>query len=135
MPTHTKGLTMVTKTVAIYVFFDDILKSMKHKESESRKTSDAEVITVVLIAARYFADNMEKSICFVRSSGLMPDMLGKSRFNRRLHNIGEFLGQPFFYTGQAIKDMSLGTTYSIDSFPVEVCHNIRIGRSRIIKGE
>ncbi|MFC4677202.1 IS982 family transposase, partial [Dysgonomonas termitidis] len=62
-------------------------------------------------------------------------MLGKSRFNRRLHNIGEFLSQLFFYTGQAIKGMSLETTYSIDSFPVEVCHNIRISRSRIVKGE
>ncbi|GAB6120166.1 IS982-like element ISEfm1 family transposase [Dysgonomonas termitidis] len=133
--THKKGLTMVTKTIAIYVFFDDILKSMNHKEPESRKTSDAEIITVVLIAAQYFAGNIEKSICFVRSTGLMPRMLGKSRFNRRLHNIGEFLSQLFFYTGQAIKGMSLETTYSIDSFPVEVCHNIRISRSRIVKGE
>lgn len=33
---HKNGLTMVTKTVAIYVFFDDILKSMNHKEPETR---------------------------------------------------------------------------------------------------
>ncbi|MDR2886688.1 MAG: hypothetical protein LBV26_01595 [Bacteroidales bacterium] len=103
---------MVTKTVAIYVFFDDILKSMNHKEPGSRKTSDAEIITVVLIAAQHFAGNMEKSICFVRSTGLMP---GKSRFNCRLHNIGEFLGQLFFHIGQAIKDMSLEIIYSINS--------------------
>jgi hypothetical protein len=30
-------MTMVTKTVAIYVFFDDILKSMHHKEEKNRK--------------------------------------------------------------------------------------------------
>ncbi|MDR2927746.1 MAG: IS982 family transposase [Cytophagaceae bacterium] len=126
---------MVTKTVAIYVFFDDLLKSINHKEPESRKTSDAEIITVVLLAARYFSGNTEKSVCFVRSTGLMPGMPCKSRFNRRLHNIGEFLSQLFFYTGQAIKDMSLETTYSINSFPVEVCHNIRTGRYGIVKGE
>lgn len=126
---------MVTKTVAIYVFFDDILKSMNHQEPESRKTTDAEIITVVLLAAGYFAGNIEKSLCFVRTTGLMPDMLGKSRFNRRLHNIGELLSELFFYVGEIVKNLNLTTTYSIDSFPIEVCHNIRIGRSKIIQGE
>lgn len=108
---------------------------MNHNEPESRKTSDAEIITVVLIAAQYFAGNIEKSLCFVRSTGLMPNILGKSRFNRRLHQIGELLSELFLYVGEAIKSLNLTTTYSIDSFPVEVCHNIRIGRSKIVKGE
>jgi hypothetical protein len=126
---------MINKTVAIYVFFDDILKSMNHKEPESRKTSDAEIVTVVLIAAQYFAGNIEKSLCFVRCTGLMPDILGKSRFNRRLHQIGELLSELFFHTGQAVKELNLETTYSIDSFPVSVCRNIRIANSRIVKGK
>lgn len=126
---------MVTKTVAIYVFFDDILKSMNYKEPKTRKTSDAEIITVVLIAAQYFAGNMEKSLCFVRSTGLMPHMLSKSRFNRRLHQMGEFISELFFYVGQAVKDMNIKTTYLIDSFPVSVCQNIRIANSRIVQGK
>jgi len=125
---------MVTKTVAIYVFFDDILKSMNYKEPKTRKTSDAEIITVVLIAAQYFSGNIEKSLCFVRSTGLMPHMLGKSRFNRRLHKIGELISELFFYVGQAVKDLNIGTTYLIDSFPVSICQNIRIINSRIIQG-
>lgn len=126
---------MVTKTVAIYVFFDDILKSMNYKEPSSRKTSDSEIITVVLIAACYFGGNIEKSLCFVRSTGLMPDMLSKSRFNRRLHKIGELVSELFFYVGQAVKELNMDTTYLIDSFPVSVCHNIRIANSRIVKGK
>ena len=70
---------MVNKTVAIYAFFDDLLKSMSYKEPESRKTTDAEIITVMLIAAQYFGGNIENSISFVKSTGLMPNMLGKSR--------------------------------------------------------
>jgi hypothetical protein len=50
---------MVTKTVAIYVFFDDILKSMDYKEPINRKTTDAEIATVILIAAGYFGGNIE----------------------------------------------------------------------------
>ncbi|KAA6307152.1 hypothetical protein EZS27_041183, partial [termite gut metagenome] len=41
---------MVTKTIAIYVFLDDIFKSMGHKEPINRKTSDSEIATTLLIA-------------------------------------------------------------------------------------
>jgi hypothetical protein len=126
---------MVTKTAAIYIFFDDILKSMEHKEPINRKTTDAEIATVTLIAARYFGGNIETTICFVRSTGLMPTMLGKSRFNRRMHKIGELLAELFFYLGEAIKELNINQTYCIDSFPVSVCQNIRIPRCRIVQGK
>jgi hypothetical protein len=74
---------MVTKTVAIYTFFDDLLKSMNYKEEKTRKVSDCEVITVVLPAAGYLGGNIEKTISFVRSTGMRPRLLSKSRFNRR----------------------------------------------------
>jgi hypothetical protein len=123
---------MVTKTVAIYVFFDDILKSMNYKEPINRKTTDAEVFTVVLIAAGYF-DNIETAISFVRSAGLMPSMLSKSRFNRRMHQVGELLAELIFHVGETFKSLNISHTYAIDSFPAAVCHNIRIPRNRILK--
>ncbi len=55
---------MVTKTVAIYVFFDDLLKTMKYKEPKTRQTTDAEIATTLLIAAQYFGGNIEKAISF-----------------------------------------------------------------------
>jgi len=126
---------MVNKTIAMYVFFDDILRSMNHQEPRTRKTRDSEVITVILLAAQYFGCNIEKAIDFVRSTGLFSTMLGKSRFNRRMHQIGELLSELFFQVGQAVKDLSVESTYCIDSFPVEVCQNIRISNSKIVKGK
>ena len=63
---------MVTKTVAIYVFFDDILKSMDYKEPTNRKMTDAEIATVILIAARYFDGVvvLEKHPAFELVSGI-----------------------------------------------------------------
>jgi hypothetical protein len=126
---------MVEKTVAIYTFFDDLLKSMSYKESESRKTTDAEIITVMLIAAKYFGGNIEKSISFVKGTGLMPNMLGKSRFNRRMHAVAEIFSYLFFHVGQAIKELYTDSLYVIDSFPVSVCDNIRIANCKIVQGE
>ncbi|MDR1717692.1 MAG: hypothetical protein LBS20_17805 [Prevotella sp.] len=39
---------------------------MNHKESENGKTTDAEIMTVVLLAAQYFAGNIEKVLYFAR---------------------------------------------------------------------
>ena len=125
---------MIIKTIAIYVFFDDILKSMDYKEPINRKTTDAEIATVILIAARYFGGNIETAISFVRQTDLFPSMLGKSRFNRRMHKIGELLAELFFYLGEAIKELNINHTYCIDSFPVAVCQNIRIPNCRIVQG-
>jgi hypothetical protein len=127
-------LTTLTKTVAIYVFFDAILKAMNHKEPPGRKTTDSAIITVTLIAARYFGGDIESSRCFVRFPGLRPDMIIKSRFNRRLREIAELLSELFFHLGHVIKGLNINSTYSANCFPAGVCHNIRISCSRIVKG-
>jgi hypothetical protein len=126
---------VVTKTVAIYVFFDGILKSVDCKEPVNRKTTGSEIATVILIAARYFGGNMETCTGFVCSTGLMPPVPDKSRFNRRMHKTGELPAELFLYPGHATKELNINHTYCIDSFPVSVCQNIRIRNSRMIKGE
>ncbi len=125
---------MVTKTVAIYVFFDDLLKTMDHKEPHTRKTTDSEIMTALMISTLYFGGNIEKAISFVRSTNLMPNMLSKSRFNRRMHAIAELIVMLFSQIGQALKHLTINTIYIINSFSVSVCHNIRINRSRLLKG-
>ena len=53
---------MIEKFIAIYVFIDDILIEIGHKEPDSRNASDSEVITVALIAAKYFNGNIVHAI-------------------------------------------------------------------------
>ena len=66
---------------------------------------------------------------------LIPGMLDKSRFNRRLHEVAELLFGLFYQIGDYIKTIAGASDYIIDSFPVAVCDNIRISRSKIVKGE
>jgi len=126
---------MKDKTIAIYVFLDDIMIAFGHKEPNHRNASDAEVITTALIAAKYFHGHIDNAISYVKESGLMPRMLGKSRFNRRIHAIYELIIDLFFNIAEVIKKINISSEYIIDSFPTPVCENIRICRSRIIKGE
>jgi len=126
---------MKDKTIAIYVFLDDIMKEICHKEPANRNTSDSEIITTALIAAKYFHGHIDNAINFVKGSSLMPRMLSKSRFNRRIHAIYDLIINLFFNLSEVIKRINLSCEYIIDSFPVPVCENIRIARSRIVKGE
>ena len=45
---------MIEKFIAIYVFIDDIMIEIGHKEPVNRNSSDSELIAVALIAAKYF---------------------------------------------------------------------------------
>jgi len=101
---------MITKTVAIYVFFDDISKSMDYKEPINRKTTEADIATAIL---------------------------GKRRFNRRMHKAEELLAELFFHlvSGDAIKELNTSQTHCIDTFPIAVCQNIRIPCYRTVQGE
>src|SRR4030066_733024 len=125
---------MKDKTIAIYVFLDDIMIESGHKEPVNRNTSDSEIITTALIAAKFFHGHIDNALSFVKGSGLMPRMLGKSRFNRRIHAIYELIIDLFFNIAEVIKKINISSEYIIDSFPAPVCENIRISRSRIIKG-
>ena len=126
---------MIEKTIAIYVFIDDLLIKMNHKEPMNRHISDAEIITTVLVSAIYFSGHHEKAMSFMKSTGMIPRMLSKSRFNRRLHQIRELIVDLFFQLSALIKELNISSEYSIDSFPIHTCDNIRIANSKLIRGE
>lgn len=135
LPNHLNLKDMIDKTIAIYSFLNDILKKINYTEPAKRKASDAEVFTTALFSAYCFGGYIEHAINFVKSTGLMPNMLGKSRFNRRIHAIFYFIVDLFFHIGNIIKDLNISSEYVIDSYPVPVCENIRISRSKLIKGK
>src|ERR1041385_8351300 len=122
------------KVIAIYCIVDDMLKAIRHPEDTRRRVSDSEVITTALVSAIYFGGHHEHAIGFMRATSLMPSMLSRSRFCRRIHQVGQLLIEIFMQLGGLIKNMTAELQYILDSFPVAVCDNIRILRSKILKG-
>jgi Transposase DDE domain len=123
------------KIIAIYCIVDDILKAIGHLEDSRRKVSDSEIITTALVSALYFGGHLDNGRGFMKMTKLVPDMLDKSRFNRRLHQVSELVFAMFSQIGHHIKSLSGASEYVIDSFPVAVCDNIRISRCKLIKGK
>jgi hypothetical protein len=117
---------MIEKSIAIYSFIDDLLKHLHYQENKKRKLSDAQVLTTAIISALYFGGHLDKARSFMHSTTLIPNMLDKSRYNRRLHAIGEDITSLFLEIGKLIKQVASCKDYILDSFPVPVCDNIRI---------
>lgn len=124
---------MDTIIVAVYAIVDDILKGMNHQDDVRAKMMDAEVITTAIVAMLYFHGNFESSRIFMRESGYIPEMLSKSRFNRRLHKVKDWFLTLFAILGEHAKEMNADTHYLIDSFPIPVCDNYRIPRAKVYR--
>lgn len=126
---------MDRQIVAIFCFCDDVLKAIHHHEDKQCQMSDAEVMTTSIVAAMFFAGNMEKARTFLKEQGYIPRMLGKSRLNRRQHRIADLFLTVFDLLGSFWKELNGRNTYILDSFPIEACDNYRIPRSRRYTGE
>jgi hypothetical protein len=125
---------MYDRTLAIYCFVDDLLKVMQHTEDVRAEFSDSEVITTALVAMLFYGGNFERARSFLHSSGMMPRMLSRSRFSRRLSRLSHLVQIVFHQLGWTLKELNLESRYSLDSFPLPVCDNIRISRCRIAQG-
>jgi len=123
------------KVTAIFCFVDDLLKAIGHREDCRRRVWDSEVITTALVSALYFGGHHGNAIGFMRDTGLVPEMLGKSRFSRRIHDVFDLVHNLFEQVGYFFKRASCEMEYVIDSFPVPVCDNIRISGCRMLEGE
>ena len=60
--------------------------------------------------------------------------LHKSGFSRQLNGLREVLDELFATFGQLLKDQHVEARFVLDSFPVSVCHNTRIGRCKLLMG-
>lgn len=126
---------MNDEIIAIYCLCDDILKALNHQCDPQQQMSDAEVMTTAIVSMLYNGGNFEKGRKVMSALQYIPKMLSSSRFNRRLHRVEPMLLTLFEVLGEAWKLLNTESVYSIDSFPIPVCDNIRIPKSKIYDGD
>ncbi|WP_413275890.1 hypothetical protein [Floridanema evergladense] len=93
-------------------------EAINHQDDRRRLMSDAEVLTTALVAALFFHGNQAHARVYLQESGLIPAMLDKSRFCRRLHALSELMYDLFHQIGMLLKATNSDVEYLLDSFPV-----------------
>lgn len=123
--------TMIDNAVAIYCFLDDYFKAIKHAEDKQCRMSDAQVILIGILSCLYFGGHQEHALQYA-SEHLFSYTLSKSRYNRRIHALEEQMQEIFQCIGTVLKEFNTSMEYVMDSFPVRICHNIRIANNRLL---
>ena len=97
--------------------------------------SDAEVMTTALVASLWYGGNHETARTMLHDPKYIPQMLSKSRFNRRWHRLAPQFLMLFEVLGEHFKALNADSIYVIDTFPIASIDNYRIPRSKRHRGE
>ncbi len=80
-----------TFIITAYVIIDDLMNHLGHRSHVLAQVSDAELLTVAVVAAKYFNNNHERALCVMTKCGYLSATLSLSRFNRRVHALADWL--------------------------------------------
>lgn len=117
--------------VTVYSAIDDLLKLHGYSDDVRCTISAAEVLTVAVIAAKYFRNHHERALIIMAKLGDIP-WLSVSRFNRRLHALSDWLYGIVTLLGELFAQ---GEVFIIDSMPLPVCKRVRARRCKKVRGK
>lgn len=117
----------------LYTIIDDFLKQLDHKDAPNAKLSDSEIILIYVMAFEAYSGNYAKALYYLFQGKHIKYKLSNSRFSRRLNRLKDIIIQIFELIAEFAKNGC--SVFQIDSFPVRVCHNIRISRCKLLKDE
>lgn len=123
---------MDTEIVATFCLCDDMLKAFHHREDPQCQVSDAEIMTIALVACLFLGGNFTHAREMLSQQGYVRQ-LGKSRFSRRLHRLKHIFLLLFNLLAEHWKVQQDGQAYSLDTFPVIACDNYRIPRAKLYR--
>ena len=120
-----------TYIVTTYVVIDDLLKAYGFENDVRATSTAAEILTVGVIAAKYFQNHHERALCVMSRLGYVHG-LSVSRFNRRLHALREWLYGLLSLLAEMWRS---GGVFIIDSMPLPVCKRVRASRCKKVRGK
>ena len=111
---------------------DETMRALGHRSHGLAQVSDAEVLTVAVVAAKYFANHHERALQVMQGLRYLTKPLSPSRFSRRLHALGAWLRLALETLGELF---ARGEAFLLDSMPVPVCRRARARRCRKVRGK
>lgn len=127
---------MEARIITIFCIVDDVLNSIGFRDDFQVQVTSSEIITMAISAGLFFGGNHTIAQMYFADRRLVKKRLSKGQFNKRIHAIDWEIWENIFYILSSVfKSRNKSKIYAVDSFPVEVCHNIRIKRCKIYKEE
>ena len=120
-----------TWIITVFVIVDTLMDHLEHHSHARAAVPDAEIVTIAIVAAKYFQNHHERALCVLRACHYLSGRISISRFNRRLHALAEWLA---FLPATLGELFAQGKVFVIDRVPVPVCRRVRARRCRKVRG-
>lgn len=118
--------------VTSFVVIDEIMAKFAHSSHPLAQVPDTEIILVGIVAARYFQNHQERTLQVMGRMGYLSGRISISRFNRRLHQLAEWLPRLL----DILADLfASGELFIVDSLPLPVCKRVRAMRCKKVRGK
>ena len=117
--------------ITSFVIIDDLMTAHGHQSHCLAKVSDAEILTVAVVAAKYFNLHHQLTLKVLPELGYLSGAISPSRYNRRLHALADW-----FELILAILTslFCTGDIFVIDRLPIPVCRRVRASRCKKLRG-
>ena len=121
--------------VLVYGLCDDLVKWQHHRDNQKCVLSDAEIMTIAIVAAMYFTGNQAMARLLLQEQGIFKQIISRSRLCRRLKRVQHQFVTLLRLLGDSAKERNEDNICIIDSLPVIVCDNYRIRRCKLYRDE
>lgn len=120
-----------TWIITVFVIIDTLMERLEHHSDVRAQVPDAEILTIAVVAAKYFHNHHERAVCIMRECHYLSGTMSVSRFNRRLHALADW----FPLIVETLAEVGRhNEVFVIDSMPVPVCRRARARRCRKVRG-
>jgi len=117
--------------ITAFVVIDTVMEHLDHQSDVRAEVPDAEIVTIAVVAAKYFANHHERTVQVMQACGYLSGRISVSRFNRRLHALADWMA---FLPATLGELFTNGDVFVIDSMPMPVCRRVRARRCRKVRG-
>ena len=117
--------------ITAFVVIDTLMERLGHRSDVRAKVPDSEVLTIAVVAAKYFGNHHERAVQIMHGCGYLSGRISVSRFNRRLHQLADWMAWIPDVLGEVF---TTGDVFIIDSLPLPVCRRVRARRCRKAPG-
>src|ERR671926_1548864 len=114
-----------TWSVTVFAIIDTLMVHLDHQSHPLAHVPDSEVLTVAVVAAKYFQNHHERALAVMQATHYLAGSLSTSRCNRRLHALADWLA---FVSETLGEVLTTGEVFVIDSLPLPVCKCARARR-------
>ena len=80
-----------TWIITAFVVIDTLMERLGHRSDVRAKVPDSEILTIAVVAAKYFGRHHERAAPMMRELGYLSGRISVSRINRRLHQIADWM--------------------------------------------